>query len=104
MGYRLEPVNARGVLTELGDDFCRVVDRIVNELDDQSIDCLDRERLAGVEVAERTVDARARELQRGLCGTGEWKAALADYEAHWVKILSGLGERRNWAEGAGSAG
>ena len=83
------------VLTELSDDFRRVVDRITIELSDRSIDSLERARLTEVEVAEQTIDSRALELQRGLCAPRAWKAAFVEYEARWLKILDGLGERRN---------
>ena len=82
-------------LTELSNEFQRVVDRISNELSDRSIDSLDPEVLTEVEVAEQTIDVRALELQRGLCAPRAWKAALAEYETRWLNILDELGERRN---------
>lgn len=92
---RFKQTGQDAVLTDLSEDFRRVVGRIQAHLDDRVVAAIEPGQMVQVEAAEQTVDARALDLQHGQGDRAAWQAALSEYEAAWLNIIRSLGERKN---------
>lgn len=92
----LESGKARngGVLVHLSEEFQQVIARIQEAAHRLPVD-IEPDRLVLVESAERTVDARALDLQLGQGNRAAWQAALSEYETAWLDVIRSLGERKN---------
>ena len=83
------------VLVHLSEEFQQVVERIQKAASDLPFGSIGPDRLAQVDAAERSVDARALDLRQGLGDQTAWQAALSEYETASLDLIKSLGERRN---------
>ena len=82
-------------LARLSEEFRQVVMRIQERSTNVALGGLDPGALESVAAAERVVDERALDIQKGAGDLSAWRTALVEYETVWRDVLETLGERRN---------